>query len=209
MTDIRAIIKTPNGVGSDADYGMVTKRFEVEYDGPVASWKLYFDNSVNASQFTDCGATADIYIDNNIVMKGYVEDILPDETDPKVVLNKYAGLEGRNGGRDLTRLLLMPDSAFVDARMGDIFNLSLLYTESKITADPQLVAYGNEIISLLEPNDRSLLDLYNDNVSYFVIDYSDFYLQEPVQIVAYNFFYYTFLLQYHNYLQHQHMLLKF
>jgi hypothetical protein len=162
MTSIKAYVYDKNSPSTGRELGPAIKRLEVSIDGPVGSCSFYLDNSSGISQILETGDyIADLGIDNHTLLRGYIDDVLPELENAPYVFSKYVTVKGRNFGRDLTRLMIKAD--FKDTKLGDVFNVGLLAARSEIAADYASTGVG-PVVGNIEANDMPLIDLFDDAV---------------------------------------------
>ncbi len=118
MTTINAVI---NG----KPFGGAAKRIDIIHEsGGVGSWELKLDNSTDASEILAVNHEAsDLGINGAVLMKGKVDDVLPDDSDPKTVISKYVKVVGRNFGRPLVDRFLV--KKYANFRIDDLFEDAL------------------------------------------------------------------------------------
>lgn len=138
MTTINATINGESGFGAAA------KRIDVWHEGGgIGRWEIMLDNSSGASQILSTNMVAsDLGINGVTLMKGYVDDVLPEVSDETAVFSKYVKAIGRNYGRDLASLFLIKQ--YVDWKFDDLVEDALGEVDSEITfSSPSTAPIGD------------------------------------------------------------------
>jgi len=114
-------------------FGSAAKRIDIWHEGGgIGRWELKLDNSSGASQILDANYVASVLGINGVnLMQGYVDDVMPEVSDPQAVFSKDLTVKGRNYGRDLASLFVIRN--FVKVRFDDVVDEALSLAESEIT----------------------------------------------------------------------------
>ncbi|MCL1965868.1 MAG: siphovirus ReqiPepy6 Gp37-like family protein, partial [Candidatus Bathyarchaeota archaeon] len=156
MPNIEAFVFTASG---GIEIGNAAIRLETNTEGPVGEWKLTLNNTTDASQLLKAGQYIILGADQHTLMKGYVEDILPEVTDEKSVFYKTVTVKGLNAGRDLLKHLIHAN--FVNPKLGDLMDVTLKATGSNIRVFPNLIGQG-PVIKNCKAKDTYVIDLFNE-----------------------------------------------
>ena len=125
MTTINAVINNSN-------LASVIKRINIYHEnGGVGRWEIEIDNLTDASQILTTNQVAsDLGINGVVLTQGYVDDVLPSNSDESAVTSKYVKVNGRNNGRDLQNLFLIKNYT---ERLGNLIHLALTDAGSEIS----------------------------------------------------------------------------
>ena len=126
MTSIQAIINNQN-------FGLAAKRLDVWHEGGgIGHWELELDNASGASQILATNySVTNLGINGSLLMKGYLDDVLPSVKDASAVFSKYVKANGRNYGRDLANLFII--KKYGSVRIDDLVTDALALSGSEIT----------------------------------------------------------------------------
>ena len=127
MTSIQATIN------SESAFGAAAKRIDIWHEGGgIGRWELMLDNISGASQILSTNLVASVLgINGTVLMKGYVDDVLPEVKDESAIFSKYVKVTGRNYGRDLANLFLIYN--YTAIKFDDLVDNALLIASSEIT----------------------------------------------------------------------------
>jgi hypothetical protein len=105
MTSVSVVVGSEN-------FGAALRRVEVFVDGPVGSWCVVLRDAGGASGIARVGQGVVLSINDSVVMRGFVDDKLPEVVNSYAVYDRVATVEGLNVA--MTLVCLMVKAKFID-----------------------------------------------------------------------------------------------
>jgi len=160
VTIVTTIDATINGYPLE----LAAKRLVYVADGAITCFELYFSDVTAGSALAPANSTARVGINGVELLRGYVDDRLPEVSDEQTVFEKEAVIKGRGYGRDLAfKFLSGKDAKIVDVPFNEFVAEAIQRASCYLITS---VGDSNDFPSVACDIDRTyLIDAFNEAAS--------------------------------------------